>query len=296
MSRDFFFTGDFVQTDPWPIYRHIFVVAEIGINHNGSLDLAKLLIDMAHRCGCDAVKFQKRSIDIVYPKEILDMPRESPWGLTQRDQKQGLEFGTEAYKVIDAYCAQKGMIWFASAWDIPSLELMRPFNLPFNKIASAMVTHLDFVEAVAAEGKPTFVSTGMCGYDDIDRAVNILKKRNCEFVLMHTVAEYPAPEESLNLRTIIELRRRYGCPVGYSGHESTVSPSVMAGMMGACAIERHITLDRAMYGSDQAASLEKAGLESLVAQLRKIPLVAGDGCKRTTPGEEAVARKLRYWL
>lgn len=296
MKPDFSFTRELVQADPWPIYAHIYIVAEIGINHNGSIDLAKLLIDMAHRSGCDAVKFQKRTIDIVYPPEMLDTPRESPWGETQRDQKNGLEFGADEFREIDSYCAKKGIAWFASAWDEQSLDFLRRFDLPFNKVASAMVTHKDFIDSVARQGKPTFISTGMCGYDEIDEAVATFKRHGCEFALMHAVAEYPAPEELLNLRTITELRNRYQCPVGYSGHESTVSPSVMAGMMGACAIERHITLDRAMYGSDQAASLEKAGLESLVAQLRKIPVVSGDGIKRVTQGEMTVAKKLRYWL
>lgn len=273
----------------------VMVIAEIGINHNGSLDIARQLIDMAKECGCDAVKFQKRTIDVVYSAKTLAEPRESPWGNTQRDQKEGLEFSLADYGQIDAYCRQVGIDWFFSAWDLESQQVMRQFGCKYNKVASAMLTHRAFLEEVAGEGKPTFISTGMSGYDDIDEAVRIFRSHRCPFVLMHTVSTYPSPEDDLNLACIPALRERYGCPVGYSGHESSVSPSVMAAMLGAVAIERHITLNRAMYGSDQAASLEKPGLSTLVAQLRKIPLVMGDGVKRMAPGEEAVARKLRYW-
>ncbi|MBF0369427.1 MAG: N-acetylneuraminate synthase family protein [Magnetococcales bacterium] len=276
--------------------RHIYVIGEIGINHNGDLKLAKKLIDLAKVAGCDAVKFQKRTLDIVYTQELLDSPRESPWGTTQREQKEGLEFGRADYDEIHDYCQQVGIDWFASAWDIPSQEFLRPYDLKFNKIASAMTTHLEFVEVVAAEGKPTFLSTGMCTLEEIEAAVALFKKHNCPFVLMHTVSEYPSPEETLNLKLIPELQNRFDCPVGYSGHESSVSPSLMAAMMGIVALERHITLDRAMYGSDQAASLEAAGLITLVAQLRKIPVVMGDGVKKSTPVEDKVAGKLRYWL
>ncbi|MCF8506966.1 MAG: N-acetylneuraminate synthase family protein [Caulobacter sp.] len=287
--------GDLAQVAPWPIPRRVFVIAEIGINHNGSVDLAKQLIDMAKRAGCDAVKFQKRTIDIVYTEQMLDSPRESPWGTTQRAQKEGLEFGRREYDEIDAHCKAAGIEWFASAWDIPSLEFMRPYDLRYNKIASAMMTHRAFVEAVAAEKKPTFISTGMCGWDEVDAVVALFREAGCPFVLMHTVSEYPASEDILNLGVINALRQRYGCPVGYSGHEASVSPSVVAAVMGAVAVERHVTLDRAMYGSDQAASLERPGLESLVAQIRKIPVMLGGGDKTCTEGEMSVAGKLRYW-
>ncbi|WP_245987099.1 N-acetylneuraminate synthase family protein [Azospirillum thermophilum] len=271
------------------------VIAEIGINHNGNLGVAKKLIDLAHRAGCDAVKFQKRTIDIVYTPEFLDQPRESPWGNTQRAQKEALEFGVTEYDAIDAYCRELGIAWFASAWDVPSQEFLRRYDCPYNKIASAMLTHDALVEAVARERKPTFISTGMADYADIDRAVAVFRRHDCPFTLMHCVATYPAAEEDLNLRCIPALAERYGCPVGYSGHEPSVSPSVVAAMMGAVAIERHITISRAMYGSDQAASLEGRGIETLVAQLRKVPVVLGDGVKRVLDGEKAVARKLRYW-
>lgn len=277
------------------IPQHVYVIGEVGINHNGSLDIAKQLIDMAKRCGCDAVKFQKRTLDIVYTQELLDSPRESPWGTTQRQQKEGLEFGEAQYDEIDAYCRSVGIDWFASAWDIPSQKFMRKYKLSHNKVASAMVTHPDFLESVAEEKKPTFLSTGMCTWEEIDRAVAIFKKHDCPLVLLHTVSEYPAPENVLNIGVMHALRDRYNLPVGYSGHEASVSPSVIAAAQGAVAIERHITLDRAMYGSDQSASLEEAGLRDMVAMIRKIPVVLGDGEKRITEKEVGVAGKLRYW-
>ena len=295
MTDDFHFDTDVIQEVPWPIARHVLVVAEIGINHNGSLEIAKQLIDMAKGAGCDAVKFQKRTIDIVYTREFLDSPRESPWGTTQREQKEALEFGEEEYDEIVAYCRSVGIDWFASAWDLPSQLFLRRYNLSYNKIASALLTHLDLLKAVAEEKKPTLVSTGMSTYEEIDQAVDIFRDYNCPFLLMHTVSEYPAEESVLNLRCINELRNRYDCPVGYSGHEVTMIPGVLAAMLGAVAVERHITLDRAMYGSDQAASLEKRGLELLVSYLRTIPLVAGGGVKQITPAELANAKKLRYW-
>ena len=295
-TDNFKFATDLIQEEPWPITSHVFVIAEIGINHNGSVDVAKKLIDMAKAAGCDAVKFQKRTIEVVYSKETLDSPRESPWGTTQRAQKEGLEFGAAQYEEIDRYCRAIGIDWFASAWDVRSQVLLRQFNLRYNKIASPMIAHRALLEAVAEERKPTFVSTGMSTYDQIDDAVEIFKRYDCPFVLMHCVSEYPVPEESLNLRCMVELRRRYGCPVGYSGHEVTMVPGVIAAAMGAVAVERHITLDRAMYGSDQAASLEKRGLEMLVGYIRTIPIVMGDGVKRLTAGEEANVRKLRYYL
>jgi len=290
------FFAEFVAVDPIPIARHVFVIGEIGINHNGSPELAKKLIDMAKSAGCDAVKFQKRTIDIVYPKEVLDQPRESPWGTTQRAQKEGLELGEADYDEIDAYCRAIGIDWFASAWDVPSQNFLRKYNHSYNKIASAMATHLDFLGTVAEEGKLTFMSTGMCTHQDIAAALAVFKRHRCPVVLMHTVSTYPSPESDLNLLCIHDLRKRYGLPVGYSGHEPSVSPSIMACMLGAVAIERHITLDRAMYGSDQAASLERPGLETMIEQIRKIPLTLGDGVKRITEGEHAVAKKLRYWL
>ncbi len=290
------FATDVIQEEPWPIANHVVVIAEIGINHNGDLAIAKRLIDMAKAAGCDAVKFQKRTIDLVYSQAVLDAPRESPWGVTQRAQKEALEFGQAEYDEIDAYCRSLGLDWFASAWDVPSQQFLRRYALKYNKIASPMIAHRELLDTVAQEGKLTFISTGMSGYEQIDAAVEAFRRRNCPFVLMHCVAEYPTPEHRLNLRCLLELRRRYGCPVGYSGHEATMISGVLAAMMGAVAVERHITLDRAMYGTDQAASLEKRGLEMLVSYIRTIPVVMGDGVKRVTPIEQANAEKLRYWL
>lgn len=284
-----------VQETPWPIARSPLLIAEIGINHNGDVGIAKQLIDLAQETGCDAVKFQKRTLDVIYTKEFLDSPRESPWGTTQREQKQGLEFEKPEYDEIDAYCREVGIDWFASAWDVESQVFLRQYELAYNKIASAMLTHAALLETVAEEKKLTFISAGMSSYDDIDAAVAVFRRHGCPFVLMHTVSEYPAAEDQLNLRSLHDLRQRYDCPVGYSGHEVSPIPSAIAAVMGAVAIERHITLDRAMYGSDQAASLERRGLELLVAYIRTIPAAVGSGERAISPGERANALKLRYW-
>jgi N-acetylneuraminate synthase len=294
MSKYQFLT-DLVQSKPWPIYKHVFVIGEIGINHNGDMSIAKQLVDMAKNAGCDAIKFQKRAIDVVYEEEMLSQSRESPWGNTQRAQKEGLEFGEKEYDKINAYCKMVGIDWFASAWDVESQVFMRRYNLKYNKIASAMTTHKSLLEEVASEKRLTFLSTGMCDWEQIDAAVEIFNKYDCPIVLMHTVSEYPAPEEALNLKMMQVMRDRYSVPVGYSGHEPSVSPSVIAATLGAVAVERHITLDRAMYGSDQSASLEQAGLLSMVNQIRKVAVVLGDGEKRITDVEKVVASKLRYW-
>ena len=274
----------------------VFIIAEIGINHNGDLELAKELMKMAKDAGCDAIKFQKRTIDIVYTKEFLEESRESPWGTTQREQKEGLEFNESDYGEIDSYAKELDIIWFASAWDIPSQDFLKQFNVPYNKIASAMTTNLEFVEHVAKEGKPTFVSTGMTTLEEIENTVNIFKKHNCPITLMHTNSEYPSPEENLNLNCIITLKEKFNLPIGYSGHEPSVSPSLVAACLGATAIERHITKDRSSYGSDQAASLESSGLKNLVDMVRKLPVVLGDGVKLITDEEKKIAKKLRYWL
>ena len=280
---------------PWPIAERVFVIAEIGINHNGDLDLAKRLIEVAHAAGCDAVKFQKRTIDVVYSPEVLAQARQSPWGTTQREQKEGLEFGEAQYDAIDAYCRELGIDWFASAWDAGSQAFLAKYKLKYNKIASALATNRAVVEAVAREKKLTFLSTGMSTLDEVDAAVAVLRSHDCPFVLMHTVSTYPTAENELNLVTLETLRRRYGAAVGYSGHEASLEPSVMAALLGAVAVERHITLDRAMYGSDQSASLEPGELTALVQRLRALPGLLGDGEKRITPGEQSVADKLRYW-
>ena len=271
----------------------LFIIAEIGINHNGDINIAKKLIDVAKDCGCDAVKFQKRDIDQVYTKEMLDSPRESPWGTTQREQKEGLEFGPKEYEEIDRYCKEKGIEWFASAWDLESQRFLRQFDCKYNKIASAMIVWEDFLKEVASEKKYTFISTGMCELKHIDRAVEIFKQADCPFELMHCVSTYPMEDEHANLRGVLTLRERYGCSVGYSGHEVGLAVSYGAVALGATSLERHITLDRAMYGSDQAASVEPNGLRQLVAACRKIHNALGDGHVGMLPEEEPIAKKLR---
>ena len=275
--------------------KKIFIIAEIGINHNGDINIAKDLILLAKNSGCDAVKFQKRTIDVVYSKEELEKPRESPWGKTQRAQKEGLEFSKNDYDEINSFCKINNIIWFASAWDIQSLIFLDQYNLKYNKVASAMITHEEFLKEVAKRKRYTFVSTGMSEYKAIDKAVEIFKNNKCEFELMHTVSAYPCPEDQLNLHIIQDLKTRYECKVGYSGHEPSVSPTIVAVCLGATSVERHITLDRSMYGSDQAASLEKKGLEELVNIIRKIPIVTGNKEKHIFECEIDVAKKLRYW-
>ncbi len=295
MEENLDFTNGFIQNNPWPIPNKTLIIAEIGINHNGDIAIAKKLIDMAKNAGCDYVKFQKRTIDIVYPKDILDSYRESPWGNTQREQKEALEFNKEQYDEINSYCKEKSIGWFASAWDIPSQLFLKEYNFKYNKIASPMITHIDLLKMVAEEKKLTFISTGMSTYDDIDKAVDIFKKNDCPFILNHCVSEYPIAEDKINLKGMTNLRERYNCHIGYSGHEVTMIPCVLAAMMGAVVIERHITLDRAMYGSDQAASLEKRGLEMMCGYIKSIPSIIGNGNKTITPGEKANSDKLRYW-
>lgn len=275
--------------------KRIPVIAEIGINHNGDLDLAKKLVQLSHDAGCAAVKFQKRTIDVVYSEEVLNSPRESPWGSSQRDQKLGLEFSLEQYQEINDFCAKLGIEWSASAWDIPSLHFVESFSPSFHKVASAMITHMDFLKEVAGLGRLTLLSTGMASLEDVDRAVQAFSGSKASLILLHTVSTYPTPEEHLNLSTIQTLHERYGLPVGYSGHEASVSPSIVAASLGAVVIERHVTLDRSMYGSDQAASLESSGLRQLVTVVDKIPTLLGSGEKDWAPGEREVASKLRYW-
>jgi N-acetylneuraminate synthase len=272
---------------------HVFVVAEIGINHNGDINIAKKLIDWAVLSGCDAVKFQKRTVDKVYTKEYLDGYRESPWGTTQRAQKEGLEFGKEEYDEIDRYCKEKGIEWFASAWDIDSQKFVQQYNLKYNKIASAMLTNDELLEEVAKEGRYTFIATGMSTYDEIDHAVEIFRKHNCPFELMHCNSTYPMPKEDANLRLIPVLKERYGCKVGYSGHETGRIVSTSAVALGATSIERHITLDNAMYGSDQAASLPVKDMMRLIEDIRLIETILGNGEKILSEKELETRKKLR---
>ena len=276
--------------------KSIFIVAEIGINHNGDMSICKKLIDIAKESGCDAVKFQKRDLDQVYTKEFLDSPRESQWGKTQRDQKKGLEFNLDHYKEIDVYCKKKKIEWYASAWDLSSQEFLKQFNCNYNKVASAMIVYEDLLKKIAQEGKHTFISTGMSDYIDIQKAVDIFKLANCPFELMHTVSTYPMKDEDANLRIINTLREKFDCDVGYSGHETGLAISYAASTLGITSLERHITLSRAMYGSDQAASLEPAGLKQLVGGVRKIEKALGDGQKKIIEAEKPIAKKLREHL
>jgi len=271
----------------------IFIIAEIGINHNGDIKICKELIDIAKDAGCDAVKFQKRDIDIVYTKEFLNSPRDSLWGTTQRDQKLGLEFSENDYDEIDTYCSKKNINWFASAWDLNSQDFLRKYNTKYNKIASAMIVYDDLLNKVASEGKHTFISTGMSTYEDIENAIQIFKKHQCSFELMHTVSTYPMKDEDANLKMIKTLREKYGCNVGYSGHEVGLAVSYAAAAMGITSLERHITLDRAMYGSDQSASIEPNGLRMLVGAVRKIEKAIGNGVKKIIADEVPIAEKLR---
>lgn len=273
----------------------IFIIAEIGINHNGSLNIAKKLIKVAKDCGCDAVKFQKRDIGIVYSKDELNGDRESPWGNKFYQQKQGLEFEKKDYDEISEFCKKEKIEWLCSAWDIKSLVFLDNYELRLNKIASPMITNLKFLEEVASRGKHTLISTGMSNYDIIDEALNIFKKRNCSFEIMHCVSVYPCPEEILNLNIIDKLKKRYNCKVGYSGHEPSVVPSIIAATFGISSLERHITLDRSMYGSDQSASLEEPGLRNLINSVRKVDSIIGTSDKTFLPQEVPIAKKLRYW-
>ena len=273
---------------------HIFLIAEIGINHNGDMEVAKLLIDAASNSGFDAVKFQKRTIDKVYTKEFLDSPRESQWGTTQRDQKEGLEFSLSEYKEIDSYCKGKRIQWSASAWDIDSQIFLQQFDCTFNKVASPMLGHMPLLKLIAAEGKKTFISTGMSTLEEIDDVVKIFVEAKCPFELMHCNSTYPMKEEDANLLCIPMLKERYGCDVGYSGHESSlIKVSTTAVALGATSIERHITLDRAMYGSDQAASIESSSLDSFVKAVRAIPSILGNGKKILSEEETKTRDKLR---
>ena len=272
----------------------VFITAEIGINHNGNIEIAKKLIDVAKECNCNAVKFQKRTIETVYSKEILDTPRESPWGTTTREQKLGLEFNRKEYDTIDSYCKQKQIQWYASAWDIDSQLFLRHYNLKYNKVASSMLTHTKLLKLIAEERKHTFISTGMSTLEEIKDAVDIFRNTNCPFELLHTNSSYPMKIEEANLKCMQTLREKFNCDVGYSGHEAIgYLICVTAVILGASSIERHISLDRSMYGSDQSASLEPFGLKRLIRDIRRIDTIYGDGVKRIWDSEIPVMKKLR---
>jgi len=274
----------------------ITIIAEIGINHNGDLNLAKQLIDLAADVGADAVKFQKRDIDLVYSPELLDSPRESPWGTTQRDQKQGIEFGLKEYTEIDRFCKEKNIDWFASAWDLNSQEFLQQFNCKYNKVASAMIVYDGLLKKIASEGRHTFISTGMSTEQDIENAVNIFRDAECPFELMHCISTYPMDDENANLNCITTLRERFKCNVGYSGHEVGLAISIGAAALGISSLERHITMGRSMYGSDQSASVEPMGFRSLVGSVRKIDKARGNGQIGYLESEIPIAKKLRDHL
>ncbi|WP_027306761.1 N-acetylneuraminate synthase family protein [Candidatus Pelagibacter communis] len=273
-----------------------FIIAEIGINHNGDMKICKKLIDVAKTSGCDAVKFQKRTLNKVYTEEQLLSHRDSPWGNTTYDQKKGLEFGLKEYKIIDSYCKKKKIIWFASAWDIESQKFLNKFKLKFNKIASAMIIDKKFLEFVAKQKKHTFISTGMSNMKNISDAVKIFKKRKCSFELMHCVSTYPMKDDTANLNMINVLKKKFKCNVGYSGHENGLVISIAASAFGLSSLERHITLDRTMYGSDQSASIEPNGLTTLISSVRKIEKALGNGKKVFLPEEKIISKKLRAHL
>jgi N-acetylneuraminate synthase len=269
----------------------VFIAAEIGINHNGDVGLAKKLIGAAAASGCDAVKFQKRTVDVVYAPDELDRPRESPFGETNRDLKVGLELGEAEYEEIDALCRSLGLVWFASCWDEASVDFIDRFEPPCYKIASASLTDDDLIRHTREKGRPIVLSTGMSSYEQIDHAVEILGTD--DLVIMHTTSTYPSPPDELNLRVIPELERRYSVPIGYSGHEVGLYTTLAAVVLGACAVERHLTLDRAMWGSDQAASVEPQGMARLVKDVHAVEAALGDGVKRVYESEVPVMQKLR---
>ena len=268
-----------------------FIIAEIGINHNGSVNLAKKMIDIAVTTGCDAVKFQKRTVDIVYTKEELARERKSVFGNTNGDLKRGLEFGEEEYREIDEYCKKKGILWFASCWDENSVDFMEKFDIPCYKIASASLTDDNLLRYTRKTGKPILLSTGMSTMEEIRHAVSILGED--DLIILHCTSTYPSNAEETNLRVIETFRKEFSCPIGYSGHERGVTPSVLAAALGACAVERHITTDRTNWGSDQAASLEMAGLYHMVRDIRQTPDLLGDGIKVVYPREIPIIEKLR---
>ncbi|HEY3444746.1 MAG TPA: N-acetylneuraminate synthase family protein [Myxococcales bacterium] len=271
--------------------RPCFVIAEIGINHNGDIDAAKRLIDLAKFSGCNAVKFQKRTIDVVYKPEELAAPRESPFGATNGELKYGLEFEIEEYREIDRYCREKNILWFASCWDEASVDFIDQFQVPCYKVASASLTDDALLRHTRSKGKPIILSTGMSTLEQVDHALEVLGKK--ELILLHTTSTYPATYDELNLAVIPALKKRYELPVGYSGHETGLPSSVAAVALGASVVERHITLDRAMWGSDQAASLGPSGIIKLVSEIRLVETSMGDGVKCVIEREKPIIKKLR---
>lgn len=272
----------------------VFVIAEIGINHNGDLDIAKKLIDGAALAGADAVKFQKRVPELCVPDDQKDKPRETPWGtMTYLEYKERIEFGRAEYDEIDAHCRARGIEWFASAWDLDSLAFLQSYDLKYDKICSAMLTNTELLEAVAAQGRYTYISTGMSTLDEVDAAVDVFRRHACPICVMHCNSSYPAQTDELNLNVLRTLRQRYGVDIGYSGHEFGLTPSYIAVALGAVAVERHITLNRTMWGTDQMASVEVPAFFKLVRQIRSIEEMMGDGAKVVTDSEVPIRAKLR---
>lgn len=273
-----------------------YLIGEIGINHNGKLSVAKKIIDLAKHNGFDAVKFQKRTPEISTPDYQKNKLRETPWGeMTYLNYKKKIEFSLSQYEEIDKYCKSKKIDWFVSCWDVQSLNLMKRFKFKYHKIASAMITNYSLLEAVAKTKVHTIISTGMSNYKDINKAIKIFKSNNCKYSLLHCISTYPANENDLNLNCITTLKKKYKCQVGYSGHENSVSPSIVAYLLGAEIIERHITLDRSMWGTDQSASLSNEGMRNLCNIIQKVPQMLGDGKKRILKEEIPILKKLRYW-
>jgi len=270
---------------------HCFVIAEIGINHNGSIEIAKKLIDLAVAAGCDAVKFQKRTVDIVYTKEELAQSRITPFGETNGDLKRGLEFGFDEYKEIDRYCKEKNIMWFASCWDEQSVDFIEQFNPPCYKISSASLTDDNLLRHTRATGKPILLSTGMSTLEEIDHAVKVLGKK--DLIIYHCTSTYPTDNNEINLFVINALKERYGVPIGFSGHERGLLSTILTHALGACSVERHITLDRTMWGSDQAASIEPVGLYKMMRDIRNVHLFLGDGKKVVYESEKPIIKKLR---
>lgn len=270
----------------------IFIIGEVGINANGNVGIVRKLINIVADSGADAIKFQKRYVPKCYTKEELDKPRESPWGATTRKQKLGLEFTEEEYVQIDLYCAERGVKWFVSCWDLNSVELIKQFDLKYNKIPSPRLGHIELLNAIAKQRKYTFISTGMSTLQEIENAVNIFRKYDCPFTLMHCNSQYPMPVEDANMLMIPTLKKLFNCSVGYSGHSPSIIDAIVAVCLGATSIEKHITTDRTQYGSDQPSSLEPHGLFKTVEYIRDIEKMFGDGIKKITPPELKIREKL----
>jgi len=277
--------------------KDVYLIGEIGINHNGDLQIAKKLIDAVFACGWKCVKFQKRNPDVCVPESQKELKRDTPWGtMTYLEYKKRTELGKEEYDYIDKYCREKPLNWTASVWDLSSFKFMQKYDLPFIKLPSAKINDIELVEAVAKSGIPVLASTGMSSLDEIDRLVDILRKHSCEFALMHTNSSYPTPLEELNLNCIVTLRKRYDCIVGYSGHEYNVEPTVYACVLGAKIIERHITLDHTMWGTDQSSSLEVGAMYLLNRRVQHIDMMLGSGIKQISVSERKIINKLKHKL